>query len=198
MLLPVMGAVSRTLLTGPHPSQGVKRLTSGANMINESITIRLRSGRKLKVPKLYERGGLCVTPWIVVGRRPYPAKDYWAITHCRSGAIIVNAPYRSLGEARMVLERIIWLANWQAPYRTIEEDLNRGRLEKLREVLSDEVYQATLQHEDRLRRAHLQLVPRPDKGEGWQELNCVRCGSVRYVPVGDPEHPYKCHNPDCR
>ena len=160
------------------------------------IQVRLRSGRKMKVPVFYERGGLCITPWIVVGRRPYPSRDHWAVTHVRSGAVIVNAPYRSPGEARLVLEKIMWLANWSHTYKSIQDALTRGQLPKLQEVLADEVYLATCAHEDRLRRAHLRLVPKPD--DQWQELNCTRCGKSRYVPVGDPEHPYKCSNPDCR
>jgi hypothetical protein len=160
------------------------------------IQVRLRSGRKLKVKILYERSGLCITPWIVAGRRPYPAKDYYAVTQCRSGAVVINSPYRSLGEARLALERIAWLADWQRPYLSILHDLQHGRLEQLHEVLAEEVYHAAVAHEDRLRKAHLRLVPKPD--DQWQELNCLRCGHTRYIPAGDPEHPWKCSNPDCR
>ena len=115
--------------------------------------IRMNSGRTFEVPVFFEVGGLAVTPWIVVGLKPFPSKEHFAITQLSSGAIIVSTPYMRLPDAVYVCQQLAQMLDWtQYSYDEVKAMLDAGQQRELRDFLAEEVYQGLVAHEERMQR----------------------------------------------
>ena len=115
--------------------------------------IKMRSGEAFDVPVFFEQGGLAVTPWIVVGKEPFPSKEHFAITQLRSGAVIVSTPYTRLPDAIYVCQQLAYMLDWKLnSYEQVEAALKAGQYPALRDFLAEEAYQGLVKKEESIQR----------------------------------------------